>query len=181
MPLKLLILDRDGVINEDSDAFVKSVDEWIPIPGSLDAIARLTQAGYRIAIATNQSGLARGLLTQGDLDAMHQRLHAWLSEHGGHVDAIFFCPHGPNDHCNCRKPRPGLLLAAQDRLGVSPGEALVVGDSLRDIEAAHAAGMAAALVKTGKGSVTLATAAHRLLGASVYPNLAAVADHLLGD
>jgi D-glycero-D-manno-heptose 1,7-bisphosphate phosphatase len=179
--VKLLILDRDGVINEDSDAFVKSVDEWIPIPGSLEAIARLSQGGYRVAIATNQSGLARGLLNLDDLNAMHQRLHTRLSELGGHVDAIFFCPHGPDDSCNCRKPRPGLLVAIQERIGAIPDETLVVGDSLRDIEAAQAVGMAAALVLTGKGIGTVSEHADRLGRVAVYPNLADIADFLLAD
>lgn len=177
--MKLIILDRDGVINEDSESFVKSLDEWIPIPGSIEAIARLSQAGYIVAIATNQSGLARGLLTLDDLNAMHGRLHARLSELGGHVEGIFFCPHGPEARCACRKPKPGLLAAILDRLGIAPADALVVGDSLRDMEAAWSIGSAAALVETGKGAATLAAHTERLGATPTYRDLAALADSLL--
>jgi D-glycero-D-manno-heptose 1,7-bisphosphate phosphatase len=177
--VKLFILDRDGVINADSDAFVKSVDEWVPLPGSLEAIARLNQAGYRVAVATNQSGLARGLLTLDDLNAMHQRLRNRLAELGGQIDAIFFCPHGPEDACGCRKPAPGLLMAAQERLGVSPSDTLVVGDSLRDLEAAWAVGAPAVLVRTGKGARTLAEHPMRLASTPVFADLAALADAIL--
>lgn len=177
--MRLLVLDRDGVINEDSDAFVKSLDEWIPIPGSIEAIARLSQAGYLIAVATNQSGLARGLLTLDDLNAMHGRLHARLGELGGHIEGIFFCPHRPEDGCSCRKPKPGLLTAIQARLGIGPADFLVVGDSLRDLEAAWSFGAPAALVKTGKGAATLAANADRLGSTPIYRDLAALADSLL--
>ncbi len=178
--MKLVILDRDGVINMDSDAFVRSEEEWIPLPGSLEAIARLNQAGYRVAVATNQSGLARGLLTLDDLNAMHRRLRNRLAELGGQVEAIFFCPHGPEDGCNCRKPAPGLLVAAQERLGVSWPDTLVVGDSLRDLEAAWAVGAPAVLVRTGKGERTWVDHADRLGATPIYADLAAVADAILG-
>jgi D-glycero-D-manno-heptose 1,7-bisphosphate phosphatase len=181
MATKLIVLDRDGVINEDSDAFVKSVDEWIPIPGSLEAIVRLNQAGHRVVIATNQSGLARGLLTPDDLNAMHQRLHHRLAELGGQVDAVFFCPHGPEDRCGCRKPALGLLLAIQERFGVAPDDLVVVGDSFRDLESAWAAGAGAVLVLTGKGPRTLAQHVDRLGATSVYPDLAAAADAILAS
>lgn len=179
--MKLIILDRDGVINEDSDAFVKSVDAWIPIPGSLEAIARLNQGGYRVAIATNQSGLERGLLTLDDLNAIHQRLHDRLAELGGQIEAIFFCPHGPGAGCSCRKPLPGLLLAIQERFHLPASDLLVVGDSLRDLESAWAAGVGAVLVLSGKGTRTLTQQADRLGATPVYPDLAAVADAILAS
>jgi D-glycero-D-manno-heptose 1,7-bisphosphate phosphatase len=177
--MALIILDRDGVINEDSEHFVKTLEEWIPIPGSLEAMARLSQAGHRLVIATNQSGLARGLLTLDDLNAMHQRLRESLAGLGGQLEGIFFCPHGPADDCQCRKPRPGLLLQIRDRLQVDIGSALVIGDSLRDLEAAWALGASAMLVLTGKGAQTLERHADRLGETPVYPNLAAAADAIL--
>ncbi len=178
--MKVIVLDRDGVINEDSDAFVKSVGEWVPIAGSLEAMARLNQAGYRLVVATNQSGLGRGLLTLDDLNAMHQRLHDRLAELGGQIDAIFFCPHSPEEQCACRKPRPGLLLSVRDRFGVAASDLLVIGDSLRDLESAWVAGVAAVLVLTGKGSRTLAEHRERLGETAVYRDLAAAADAILG-
>ena len=177
--MKVIVLDRDGVINEDSDAFVKSVGEWIPIAGSLEAIARLNQAGYRLAVATNQSGLGRGLLTLDDLNAMHQRLHDRMAELGGQVDAIFFCPHGPEEQCPCRKPRPGLMFAIRERFGVALTDVVVIGDSLRDLESAWAVGAAAVLVLTGKGSRTLADHRERLGETPVYRDLASAADAIL--
>ena len=177
--MALIILDRDGVINEDSEHFVKTLEEWIPIPGSLEAMARLSQAGHRLVIATNQSGLARGLLTLDDLNAMHQRLRDSLVSLGGHVEGIFFCPHGPADDCQCRKPRPGLLLQIRDRLQVDIASALVIGDSLRDLEAAWALGASAMLVLTGKGAQTLERHADRLGTTPVYPSLSAAADAIL--
>jgi D-glycero-D-manno-heptose 1,7-bisphosphate phosphatase len=177
--MALIILDRDGVINEDSEHFVKTLEEWIPIPGSLEAMARLSQAGHRLVIATNQSGLARGLLTLDDLNAMHQRLRDSLASLGGQVEGIFFCPHGPADDCQCRKPRPGLLLQIRDRLQVDIASALVIGDSLRDLEVAWALGASAMLVLTGKGAQTLERHADRLGTTPVFPNLAAAADAIL--
>ena len=177
--MSLIILDRDGVINEDSEHFVKTLGEWIPIPGSLEAMARLSQAGHRVAIATNQSGLARGLLTLEDLDAMHQRLRKALAGLGGRLDGIFFCPHGPADGCACRKPKPGLLLEIQAQLHVDLTAALVIGDSLRDLEAAWAVGASAMLVLTGKGARTLERHADRLGATQVFTNLSAAADAIL--
>ena len=179
MAAKVIVLDRDGVINEDCDAYVKSLTEWVPLAGSMEAIARLRQAGYRLVVATNQSGLGRGLLTPDDLNAMHQHLHDRLAELGGYIDAIFFCPHVPEDRCACRKPLPGLLVAMQQRLGVALAEVVVVGDSLRDLEAAWAVGAASALVLTGKGARTLAEHRERLSGTRVYADLAAAADAIL--
>lgn len=148
--LQLIILDRDGVINHDSDAYIKTPEEWHAIEGSLQAIAKLNHAGYRVAIATNQSGLARGYFTQADLDAIHLKMQTDLAAVGGHIDAIFYCPHGPDERCDCRKPKPGLLFNIAQHFGIDLKHTLLVGDSLRDIEAAQAANCEAVLVKTGK-------------------------------
>lgn len=179
--MALIILDRDGVINEDSETFIKTVEEWIPIPGSLEAMARLRQAGHRLVIASNQSGLARGLLTLDDLNAMHQRLRESLAGLGGELDGIFFCPHGPADDCGCRKPKPGLLLEIQAQFHVDLKAALVIGDSLRDLEAAWAVGASAMLVLTGKGARTLEQHANRLGATPVFANLSAAADAILAQ
>lgn len=177
--MKLIILDRDGVINEDSDAFVKSVEEWIPIAGSIDAIARLSKAGWTVAVATNQSGLARGYFTEQTLAAMHQRLRTLVAEQGGQVDIIRHCPHGPDDGCDCRKPLPGLFRAIAEHYQISLQGVPTVGDSLRDLQAGAALGCQPYLVRTGKGSKTQ----HQPLpeGTHLFDNLAAVADSLLED
>ncbi|WP_028225783.1 D-glycero-beta-D-manno-heptose 1,7-bisphosphate 7-phosphatase [Paraburkholderia ferrariae] len=152
---KLVILDRDGVINVDSDAYIKSPDEWIAIPGSLEAIARLNQAGYRVAVATNQSGIGRGLFDMAALNAMHAKMHRLAAAVGGRIDAVFFCPHTAQDHCDCRKPKPGMLKMLAERFEIDPEETAVVGDSLRDLQAGAALGFRTHLVLTGKGEKTL--------------------------
>jgi D-glycero-D-manno-heptose 1,7-bisphosphate phosphatase len=141
---KLVILDRDGVINEDSDLYIKSPDEWIPIPGSLEAIAKLNQAGYHIAVATNQSGVGRGLYDMDMLNAIHDKFHRLLAKVGGHVDAIFFCPHTDADYCNCRKPLPGMIEKISERYGIPVKGVPIVGDSIRDLVAGVAVGAAQA-------------------------------------
>lgn len=153
---KLVILDRDGVINADSDQFIKSPDEWHALPGSLEAIARLNQAGYRVVVATNQSGIGRGLFDMNALNAMHMKMHRALAAVGGRIDAVFFCPHTTGDQCDCRKPKPGMLRTIAQRFDIDPAETPVVGDSKRDLEAAAALGMQAHLVLTGKGKKTQA-------------------------
>ncbi len=177
--MALIVLDRDGVINEDSDAFIKSPAEWRPVPGSLEAIARLNHGGYRVVVATNQSGVARGLFDLETLMEIHTKMHRLVAEAGGRIEAVFFCPHGPDDGCDCRKPRPGLFHDIASRLGVSLEGVPAVGDSLRDIEAARAAGCAPFLVRSGKGERTLAAGGEALEGVPVFDDLAAVADHLL--
>lgn len=149
--MKLVILDRDGVLNQDSDAYVKSVDEWIAIPGSAEAVGKLCKAGYTVAVATNQSGLARGYFTPADLDAMHEKMITLVAQHDGKFAHIAFCPHGPDDHCDCRKPLPGLIHQIETALGVSAKGAWMVGDSIRDLEAGVQAGCKPVLVRTGKG------------------------------
>jgi D-glycero-D-manno-heptose 1,7-bisphosphate phosphatase len=150
MHTKLIILDRDGTINRDSDDFIKSPDEWLPLPGAIEAIARLCQGGWHIAIASNQSGLGRGLFDLATLNLMHDKMNKLLAAAGGRVDAIFFCPHLPQDHCQCRKPLPGLFEKIGERFGVALDQVHAVGDTLRDAQAAALAGCQTHLVCTGK-------------------------------
>ncbi|BBB24621.1 D-glycero-beta-D-manno-heptose 1,7-bisphosphate 7-phosphatase [Amphritea japonica] len=154
--MKLVILDRDGVINHDSDNYIRTVDEWQPLPGSIEAIARLSKAGFDICVATNQSGLARGYFNLTTLNQMHHKMEQLVVEQGGRIDKIEYCPHSPDDNCFCRKPLPGMyqhILSCYP--DIDPGQVYVVGDSLRDLEAAEAAGCPSILVKTGKGNRTL--------------------------
>lgn len=153
-PPKLVVLDRDGVVNLDSDQFIKTPDEWIPIDGSLEAIAALNQAGYRVVIASNQSGIGRGLFEMSALNAMHEKMHKALANLGGRVDAVFFCPHTAADCCDCRKPKAGMLEQLAERFGVELKGVPLVGDSLRDLEAGLAVGCTPHLVLTGKGRKT---------------------------
>jgi D-glycero-D-manno-heptose 1,7-bisphosphate phosphatase len=169
---KLFILDRDGVINFDSPDFIKSEDEWLPIPGSLEAISLLNDAGKIVAVATNQSGIARGLFSEDTLDAMHRKMVIMAHEVGGHIDLMVHCPHGPNDNCACRKPKPGLVSGLCQHFSIEPEDAVLVGDSLRDLQAATSAGIDSVLVKTGKGEQTLAD---NDITQPVFANLLAVA------
>lgn len=178
--MKLIILDRDGVINQDSDAFVKTPDEWIALPGSLQAIARLTQAGWKVVVATNQSGLARGLFDMDTLTAIHTKMRRELAAVGGSVDAIFMCPHGPDDDCTCRKPRPGMFEQIGHRYDVDLACVPAVGDSLRDLQASSAAGCSPWLVLTGNGAKTLAKGGLPD-NTRVCDDLSALVDALLQD
>ena len=178
--MKLIILDRDGVINQDSDNFIKSVDEFIPLPGSIEAIARLCQAGYHVTIATNQSGIARGYYDLDTLNAMHDKLRSELANHGGSIDMIAFCPHGPDDGCDCRKPLPGMYQAIARRFDMPLKDVPVIGDSLRDLQAAQTVGASPMLVKTGKGERTLAKG-EGLDGIPVYDDLADAVSALLDN
>ncbi len=152
---RLIILDRDGVINEDSDAFIKSPDEWQPIAGSLEAISKLHKQQYTVVVISNQSGVARGLLSVNALNRIHQKMLDEVHQHGGEISAIFFCQHGPDDDCDCRKPKPGLFHEVGRRLSHDLGDVPAVGDSIRDLEAAEAAGAIPILVRTGKGQRSL--------------------------
>lgn len=152
--MKLIVIDRDGVINEDSDDYVKNPDEWIPVPGSLEAIARLNRAGFIVAVATNQSGLSRGYFDLKTLSAIHRKMESMLFEHGGRIDAVFYCPHGPKDNCECRKPKPGLLNDIAQRFQVNMSDVMFVGDTISDMRAAEAANAKPVLVRTGKGKDT---------------------------
>jgi len=175
--MKFVILDRDGTINHDSDQYIKSPEEWKPIKGSMEAIARLTQAGYRIVVATNQSGIARGLFDMTTLNAIHNAMHRAAAQAGGRIDAIFFCPHAADSDCECRKPRPGMLLEIARRFNVPLEEAYMVGDAVRDMQAAAAAGARPVLVLTGKGRKTQA-AGDLPQGTLVFDDLAAFAEHI---
>lgn len=176
--MKLIILDRDGVINQDSDDYIKSTDEWQAIPGSLEAIARLTHNGYRIVVASNQSGLARGKLTIETLNAIHHKMHDQISRYGGVIEAVFFCPHGPDDGCSCRKPEPGLYNEIARRLHVSLEGVISIGDKLSDVEAARTAGASPVLVKTGKGQ-SIVDNNELPDDVPVYDDLAAAVDELI--
>ena len=175
--MKLVILDRDGTINEDRDDFVKSADEWFPLPGALEAIARLNHAGWRVVLATNQSGLGRGLFDMATLNAIHAKMNTELATYGGRIDAVFFCPHAPDESCTCRKPLPGLLVDAGRRFGVDLSDVPMVGDSLRDLQAGLAAGCQPHLVRTGKAAVLndeeLAGLERAVPGTVVHADLAA--------
>ncbi|CAI8814902.1 D-glycero-beta-D-manno-heptose 1,7-bisphosphate 7-phosphatase [Methylocaldum szegediense] len=174
---KFVILDRDGVINEDSDAYIKSPDEWLPIPGSLEAIALLTQQGYRTVVLTNQSGIARGLFDLSTLDRIHDKMRAAVEATGGRIDDVFVCPHGPEDGCACRKPKPGLFHAFAEKYKVDLKTVPAIGDSFRDIQAAQAAGAQPILVETGKGARTLAR--YPNLDIPIFPTLYAAVQYIL--
>lgn len=169
-----LILDRDGVINHDSDAYIRSPDDWQPIAGALAALARLHRAGFGLVVATNQSGIGRGYFDVAALDAIHARMRAAITASGGQVAAIAYCPHRPDAGCDCRKPAPGLLLRLMTECGFAPGDAVMVGDAERDLEAARAAGVAALVV--GERATELA----HTFGVPGFADLAAAADWLLG-
>ncbi len=176
MPYKLIILDRDGVINEDSDEYVKAPEEFIFIEGSLEAIVKLNRAGIKVAVATNQSGIARGLFTEKTLQAMHYKLMLALQEKGGHIDKILYCPHNEKDNCLCRKPLPGMIQDLLDLFEVPAYETVVIGDSLRDLQAGQAAGCDTLLVRTGKGTRLLEK---QSVDVPVFDDLAAAVDYLL--
>ncbi len=183
--MKLVILDRDGVINEDSDAFVKTLDEWIPIDGSIGAIARLCEHGFTVAIATNQSGIGRGLITENALDAMHEHLLELVQEAGGDIATIAWCPHRPEDLCDCRKPQSGLFDQIANTLGCDLEGSFVVGDSLRDLQAGMARGCIPVLVRTGKGEKTekkmLDDDSDEFDGVEVFDNLSEAASYLIAQ
>jgi len=173
-----VLLDRDGVINHDSDAFIKSPDEWQPIEGSLEAIALLNQHGYQVIVVTNQSGVARGLLNEATLAEIHAKMHRLVGEHGGKISAVYYCPHGVDSVCECRKPKAGLLKAFAADFAADLTDIPVIGDSLRDLEAAEAVGAQPILVKTGKGQQTLFN--NPQLNILVFENLYDAAKHITG-
>jgi D-glycero-D-manno-heptose 1,7-bisphosphate phosphatase len=182
--MKLVILDRDGTINEDRDDFVKSDEEWQPLPGALEALARLHHAGWHVVIATNQSGLGRGLFDMTALNAIHQKMNHALAKAGGRVDAVFFCPHAPDETCNCRKPLPGLFQQIGARYGIDDMRAVhAAGDSLRDLQAAAAAGCTPHLLRTGKAGALSAAMLEQWVGqvpgTTVHADLPAFVEHLI--
>lgn len=173
--MALIILDRDGVINEDSDDYIKSPDEWHAIPGSLQAITKLSQNGYQIVLATNQSGIGRKLFTIETLNAIHTKMQSHLAQYGGEIDAIFFCPHLPRDNCQCRKPKPGLYNDISERLRISLNKVYCVGDKMTDIKAIQSAGGKPILVRTGKGQAEIDQGLVPE-GIPIYDNLASFVD-----
>lgn len=175
--MKLVILDRDGVINFDSEHYIKSPAEWKPLPGSLEAIAKLTQAGYKVVVATNQSGIGRGLFDMDTLNAIHNKMHQAVKDLGGRIDAVFYCPHPADSSCNCRKPRPGMFERIGGCFNVDLKGIPAVGDSLRDLVAAAAVGAAPMLVLTGKGEKTQTEKLPE--GTLIFINLAAAVEHIL--
>jgi D-glycero-D-manno-heptose 1,7-bisphosphate phosphatase len=178
-PQKWVILDRDGVINADSDAYIKSVAEWLPLPGSLEAIAMLTAAGFAVAVATNQSGVGRGLFSRAELERIHDAMRAAVSAAGGQLAGIYVCPHRPSEGCDCRKPAPGLLRQIERDSGGSLRGVPFIGDKLSDITAARVVGARPILVQTGQGRATQAA-----LGAAaveIYPDLKAAALALVSE
>ena len=175
---RFVILDRDGVINEDSAHYIKSPGEWRPIPGSLEAISKLTAAGYKVFVATNQAGVGRGILTLASLDAIHDKMLAAIRAHNGAIEAIESCIHHPNDNCECRKPRPGMLNNLAETHHLALDEGYFVGDSAKDLEAAHAAGCQPVLVLTGNGKETKTQYPHHKM---TFPDLAGFVKHLLSQ
>lgn len=179
--MKLIILDRDGVINHESAEFVKNVDEWIALPGSIEAIAKLYHAGYKVVVATNQSGLGRGLFTIHDLNAIHKKLQAQLKTLGASIDAFFICPHHPDEQCDCRKPLPGMFNEIKKRYGITDSQQFfTIGDSLRDLQAATSAGFKTWLVLTGNGQKTLENS-NLPTGTLISANLSEVVEKLLEE
>lgn len=178
---RLVVLDRDGVINYDSDSFIKTPDEWLPIDGSAEAISRLTRAGYTVAVATNQSGIGRRLLGEADLDEIHTRMQQHIAAAGGRIDKIVYCPHLPGAGCDCRKPKPGLLEQLQDHYGVAMNQVPFIGDSERDLRAAMSVGARPILVLTGKGKKTLSMLKASGEPMEVFENLSAAVDALLQE
>jgi D-glycero-D-manno-heptose 1,7-bisphosphate phosphatase len=176
--MKLVILDRDGVINQDSDQFIKNTTEWKPIPGSLEAIARLNHAGYRVVVASNQSGIGRGLLDMGALNAINDKMYRSLAHVGGRIDALFYCPHAAEANCDCRKPKPGMFIDIAQRFNVDLAGVPSVGDSLRDLQAAAEAGAQPMLVLTGKGEKTQ-SAGGLPPGTPVFADLAEAVRHIV--
>lgn len=178
--MKLIILDRDGVINHDSDSFIKSPEEFVPLPGSLEAIARLNQAGYRVVVATNQSGVGRGFFSMATLNTIHQKMHTSAQQVGADIDAVFFCPHTQDDNCDCRKPKSGMLVEIAKRFDINLRQesVVVVGDSLRDLQAGFGLGCRPYLVLTGKGQDTV-NKGGLPPGTKVYADLAEVVESLL--
>ncbi len=176
--MKLVILDRDGVINQDSDAFIKAPEEWIPIPGSLEAIARLNHAGYRVVVCTNQSGIGRGLFDMATLNAIHAKMHESAFRAGAHIDAIFYCPHSADAHCQCRKPKTGMFVDISERFNMALKGVPAIGDSLRDLRAAADAGAQPILVLTGKGTKTR-DAGDLPRDTLIFADLSAAVEHIL--
>lgn len=181
--MKLVILDRDGTINHERDDYVKSPEEWVPLPGAIEAIARLNHAGWHVVVATNQSGIGRGLFDMAAVNAMHAKMHQMLARHGGRVDAVFFCPHTPEDQCACRKPLPGLFKMIGERFNVSLEGVPMAGDLPRDVLAAQSVGCEPHLVRTGHAAsmteAELVDLRRQVPDLTIHPDLSAFADFII--
>ena len=182
--VKLVILGRDGILNEFRDDHVKAPEEWYPIPGALEAVSRLNHAGWHTVVATNQSGIGRGMIDMASVNAVHAHMLKQLMAVGGRLDAVFFCPHTPEDQCDCRKPLPGLMRDIGKRYGIDLKHVPLVGDTLRDLQAAHAAGCEPHLIRSGRAAVLgpelVQAMVDQVPGTRVHADLAAFAEHLLG-
>ncbi|MFO1266838.1 MAG: D-glycero-beta-D-manno-heptose 1,7-bisphosphate 7-phosphatase [Rubrivivax sp.] len=180
---KLVILGRDGILNKYREDHVKSAAEWLPIPGALEAVARLNHAGWHVVVATNQAGIGRGLIDMASVNAIHTHMNQMLLAQGGRLDAVFFCPHTPEDGCACRKPLPGMMRDIGQRYGVDLAHVPMVADTLRDLQAAEAAGCEPHLVRSGRAADLAPEQVQQMLdkvpGAVAHPDLGAFADHLL--
>jgi D-glycero-D-manno-heptose 1,7-bisphosphate phosphatase len=180
---RLVILGRDGVLNEYRERHVTTPDEWVPIPGALEAVSRLQHAGWHVVVATNQAGVGRGMIDMAAVNAVHARMNQRLLAEGGRLDAVFFCPHTPEDHCDCRKPKPGMMLSIGRRYGVELAQVPMVGDTARDLLAARAAGCEPHLLQTGRAALLDAAALAQLVqsvpGTTVHADLPAFVEHLL--
>jgi len=185
MLLKAVMLDRDGVINFDSPDYILAADQWQPVPGALEAIAQLHKAGIKVTIVSNQSGLGRGMMSQGSFNAIHAKMMLAIEQAGGFISHVSYCPHGPDDNCVCRKPKPGMVLETLAALGLSekPDQALFIGDSIRDVEAAHAAGVTAMLVQSGYGDAETILQKSRFVQPDIqaHGNLAEAVSAILED
>lgn len=181
--MKLIILGRDGVLNEFRDDHVKSPQEWVALPGTEEAVSRLNHAGWHAVVATNQAGIGRGMIDMASVNAVHVHMNKLMQAEGARIDAVFFCPHTPEEHCECRKPLPGMLLEIGMRYGVELHEVPVVGDTLRDMQAAQAAGCEPHLVRSGRAAslddAQLRHMAEQVPAMTVHDNLAALAEYLL--
>lgn len=178
--MSFIILDRDGVINYESDQYIKSPDEWLPIPGSLDAIAQLNRHGFRVVVATNQSGVARGYYDVATLDSIHEKLMRELAAVGGYIEEVFFCPHHPDEQCSCRKPQPGLLEQIQAKYAINFADTFFIGDSFRDVRAARSVGCIPLLVLTGNGATDVKKYPE-LASVPSFPDLAKAVEYVLSQ
>ena len=181
--MKLIILGRDGILNEYRDDHVKAPAEWVPIPGALEAVSRLNHAGWHAVVATNQAGIGRGMIDMASVNLIHAHMNKLMQAQGARLDAVFFCPHTPEEQCDCRKPLPGMMLEIGERYGVDLDHVPVAADTLRDLQAAHAAGCEPHLVRTGRAAqlddAVVEQWCKQVPGVRVHADLSAMAEQLI--